>query len=189
MLKRHSSASKFILMLSALLLVYGGLARALDIYFFWESRWLGRNLLFIGLMMLLIERIRWLKVEAKSSILEKFGIVILGLAILFQVISFSMLQMNEAGSVGTDYLMQDEYVNQKVGNVNSALCYSGFAFKISLGGESGGVATLMYLVKGDDAFVEMPVVLAYKSDDLGWQVVEIPFEELEEFEFEYEDLD
>lgn len=188
MLKRHSSASKFVLILSIVLLVYGGLARAFDIYFFWESRWLGRNLLFVGLIMLLVERIKWLNLEAKSSIIEKFGIGLVGLIVIFQLVAFTLLQVNDASKVGSEYIFNDDYVNDNVGQVNSALCYSGFAFKMKFAGNTGGVATLIYLVKGKYSYIEMPVVLAYEDDEIGWKVVEILYEELDVFQFEYNDF-
>lgn len=57
-LKTLNKFTKTLLITGIVLILYGNISRIIDIYFFWESKSIGWNILFIGIIGLLLSLIK-----------------------------------------------------------------------------------------------------------------------------------
>ena len=78
--------TKILLLAGIAFTLYGYICRAAGIYFFWESKYIGWSLLFLGTITFLLSRVKRKKSQGRKSLLEKILIGILVFILSLQVV-------------------------------------------------------------------------------------------------------
>jgi hypothetical protein len=163
--------TRFTLITGFVFVLYGYICRAIPVYFFWESKYFGWMIIFIGVIGLLFHRIRLNKKAGKKSLLEKIGIGVLCFILLIQAILLSVLPNTEAYTIAKGFLQQNEKVKLELGNITGFSIIPLGAMSTSSGSQgTTGSATLNIIVKGEKKYKEYRVDLL-KETNTGWSII------------------
>lgn len=165
--------SKFLLVVGVLFIIYGYFGRAANIFFFWESRYIGFAILFIGLIAYLVSRIKVNRTQSKKSLFEKIGIGILIFILLVQAVFFVIAPSTSAYEAAVKYLKEDSNLQKAVGVVDEvSLVPKGSMQMSSSNNSQSGSATFHFIVKGSKKYMDVAIALE-KSPASEWTVVAI----------------
>ena len=152
-------------------MLYGYLCRAVGLYFFWESKYIGWSLIFLGMIGFLINRIKIKKVQRRKTLLEKIGIGILIIVLLAQCILVSVVPYTDAYKASREFLLNDQRLKNEIGNIrNISLIPLGSIQKNTTGGIETGNATLLLIIKGEKKFKDVTVYVE-KAPGKDWAVI------------------
>jgi len=152
------------------LLVYGFLCRAMNIYFFWDSQVLGYIILLVSLLAFLIGQYKKRKAVGKKTLWTKIAIGFLGFGLVLLPIVITILRSSNAYRVATEYIRADKQLADEIGSVTGfGLIPSGSVSITSANGVQSGEALFNLIVKGEKKFKDVRIRLV-RSDD-GWEVV------------------
>jgi hypothetical protein len=164
--------TKSTLILGLVLTVYGYLCRALDLFFFWESKSIGWAIIAIGIISLLFNRVKIRKIERKKSLLTKIGIGILIIFLLVQAILLIVIPNTDAYKIAKEYLITNTSLKGEIGEIKRfSLIPLGAMEMHSGGGIEYGSATILFTVKGEEKFKDITVYLE-KRPDTKWLVLD-----------------
>jgi energy-coupling factor transporter transmembrane protein EcfT len=166
-LKKHT---KLLLTLGMLLIVYGYICRLLNLYIFWESRFIGWDVLFVGIIALLYSRIKQQKKEGKKVLLERIGVGVITFVLLIQTILFIVLPRIDAFASAERYIMNSKELSTELGEIKGV-------FAVPLGSiessQGSGSAELNLIVKGQKKFKDIAVYLEKNADSTDWKIMGI----------------
>jgi hypothetical protein len=173
LLQKLSTSTKFLLGIGFILVAYGYLSRAVNLYFFWESRFIGWMVILIGLISLLVNLIRHKRRLNKKAIPEKIGIGLIALFLLIQTIVLIVLPNTDAYAAAKKFIQSNERIKTQLGNIRSFSVVPVGTISVSSGQEGSiGNATLIIIVKGEKKFSEYKVDLI-KEINSEWTVYNI----------------
>ncbi|QEC65816.1 hypothetical protein FRZ67_00295 [Panacibacter ginsenosidivorans] len=153
---------------SVLLIAYAYIARAVNLFFFWESDSIGICILFIVALSYLFRSIKKRKIENKNSIVSIYLSILTLFVFLLYVILLFTLGGSNAAKACKDYCIEDKRLNSEIGSI------IGFGFNVT-GSRSAnhineskesGKGSLTLIVKGEKKF-----------KDISFKVSKEPFEE------------
>ena len=168
-----SFASKMIIIVAGLLIIYGYLCRAINFYFFWDSKPIGWLILIVGVIFYFSDLVRLRRSQNKSSILFKIliGIIVFGL-IITGVLIF-MLKNSPPFQATIVYLESDSTLRSDIGPVrNVGLIPTGSIESTIVNGSESGRAVFHITVMGSKKYKDFEIKLE-KSSDTGWEVSSI----------------
>jgi len=152
--------SKTILVIGAILLVYGYLCRILKINFFWDSKAIGWIVLLIALLSYLIDLRRTRGQRGKKVIWVTIGICILILGLVILPVAVFMLKTSDAYDAAIEYLRSDPKIKDEIGNVKGfGLIPTGSVQTTTINGIESGNATFEIIVRGDKKYIDITVDL------------------------------
>lgn len=165
--------TKIILICGISLTVYGYLCRLSYLYFFWESKSIGWILILIGVVSLLLRKVKKKKAEGRKSIWEKIGIGVLIFILLIQGILIVVIPRTEAYTAAKQYLLNDTKTESEIGKVlEFSLMPTGGIQISSTNGKESGSATINIIVKGEHKFKDVSISLE-KNPQSNWIVVDM----------------
>lgn len=167
---------KILLLVAVLMVAYGYLCRALDLYFFWESKYLGFSLMALGLIFLSFASIRHKK---NQKVIPEITAIILSIMFLAGYIYFTVLvYFSDAYEVATHYVTDYPELENETGKVQhvSLIPFGDYQWTWS-NGTSSGYAVLNLTVKGEKSHKDVTVFVEKNVDDSGWTVIDLePYE-------------
>lgn len=165
--------ARLLILTGVLLVVYGYLCRFLKIYFFWESRSIGWALVFIGLAVSLIVRIKNNKPLRRRSIPEKIGIGIIAFILLAQVLLLLIFPNTDAYKQAITFLLKNESLRNEIGIIKGySLVPLGQITLTEAKEEKMGSATLNFILKGEKKYRQVKVYLE-KEAGTKWEIRQI----------------
>jgi hypothetical protein len=144
------------LVIGALLAIYGYVCRSMELYVFWESLYVGWAVIMLGLVFLLIARIRKKKALGSRTILEKIGIAILLLILLAQLAMVIVIPQTSAFEAATDYIQEDPDLADELGEIQAASIIPLGSLQVANG---EGTAELKMTLKGEKKFKDVTIFL------------------------------
>ncbi|HMG84042.1 MAG TPA: hypothetical protein VK559_13465 [Ferruginibacter sp.] len=160
-----STTTKRIFIAGFIFLAYGYLCRLIHIYFFWETKTIGWELLLIAGMSYLSNKINSKKQTKKDSLPEKVGIGFIIFLLLVQIIFLIYIPRTVAYDAAKKYIIanKDKY---DLGDIQgfSLVPIGGMA----MAGEAGD-ADITLIAKGSDRYKEFNLHLS-KNITTDWQI-------------------
>lgn len=173
LLKNIDRPTKAILGASLLLIVYGYLCRAVDLYFFWESLTIGWELCLIGLIYFFKELIKSKKRKQKRYIWEGIGVCVLLFVLVVQSIFYIVIPNTDAYAAAKKFVLNNDSLKSEIGNITSfgAIPAGNISVSSNSQGESGE-AQINLLVKGEKKFKDLKL---YMNKQIGsnWKVTSL----------------
>lgn len=170
---RISKITKGLLVAGSVLLIYGYLCRFLDLYFFWESKYLGWSVLLIGASAsAVIDWIKHSKLIGKKTVGQKVMFGVLTFAFLIQVILLIVLPNTNAYEASKTFLRQNRYIETHLGDIEGISIIPIGSISVSQSGDvETGEAVLHLIVKGSKQYRDITLYLL-KMADTEWQVMQ-----------------
>ena len=171
-LKNLNKFTKTLLITGIVLILYGNISRIIDIYFFWESKSIGWNILFIGIIGLLLSLIKQKKIEKKKRIFENIGVGIIVFGFITQTILMIVIPFTDAYSKAKYFIKTDSTIKKTVGKINGfGLMPTGGIQMVSDSSGEYGNATINLTIKADKKFKDITIYLEKYIDNPNWEVV------------------
>jgi hypothetical protein len=164
---------KILTLIALILILYGYFARALNIYFFWESKSIGFGLLLFAIAKFILDDINARQENKMHRIILYFVFGILCLSIFIKGIIAIIIPNSDAYNKATDLLKTDSELIDEVGEINS--------FSYLPSGSMGthkdkygttGNANLTLIVKGNKKYIEKNVVLVKELEE-DWKIISL----------------
>src|SRR5215212_2751565 len=111
-----SRATKTILIIGLILLIYGYLCRALKFDFFWDSKVIGWIVLFIALLSYWVDLRKTRIRHGKRITWVTIGICVLIFGLVLLPVVVFMLKTSDAYDVAIEHLKADSNIKDEVGN-------------------------------------------------------------------------
>lgn len=162
------------LFLGVILTLYGFLSRAINLFFFWESKPIGWILILMGIIGFLFDRVKRKNRSNKKSILEKVGIGIGIFVIIIRVLLMIVIPRTDAYHTAKDFITKDEILAKELGRIKSfGFIYSGGIEKTIDEQGTYGTATINLIVKGQKRYKDISVYVVKYADRDTWEVVSV----------------
>lgn len=173
-MKNLSKFTKIFLAVGLLFIIYGYLSRLVALYFFWESKSIGWAIILIGLISLLLDRIKTKKEKEKKSILEKIGVGLIVFILFTQTILIAVISFTDAYSVAKMHIKYNQELTDEIGNVKGfGLVPTGGIQKTTDSQGTYGSATINLTIKGEKKFKDVSVYVVKYADQSEWIVEQI----------------
>ena len=95
------------MVLGIVLIIYGYLSRFYNLFLFWESKYLGWFIFFIGIIVFLSQNAKIKKTRNKNAIFESIGIIVIIIMLIFQALFVGIVKDSEAYFVSKEYILND----------------------------------------------------------------------------------
>ena len=165
--------TKITLLTGLILILYGYLCRAIGLYFFWESKYYGWSIIFVGIIAFLSTRIKLKRAQARKTILEKIGVGLLIFILLIQAILIIVIPSTDAYKVTKEFLLANESLKIEIGNIKSFnILPIGSIQKNTTNDRVSGNARIHLIVKGEKKFKDVTAYVE-KTTDTGWTVTRL----------------
>jgi len=165
--------TKISLITGLILVTYGYLCRAINIYFFWDSKIIGWFLLFFALAGLLFSLYRSRKSEGKKTGWVKIGIGFVLLGLIISPIVIFIIKKSDAYQAAIEYLKTDTEIKNTVGNIRGfGLIPTGQIESSTNNGENSGDAVFNITIRGDKKYKDVMVALK-KTPETMWTIVSL----------------
>lgn len=162
---------KVILIVAAVVIIYGYLCRYAAIYFFWESEYIGWMLLYIGFIAILLQRIKMKRMIRKESVMEKIIIGIIVFVLLLKSVLLVVTPFTDAYTAAKKYLLSNDGIRAQVGNIQGfSVVPEGNINKSMQADKNSGLATLVLIVKGDKQYRKVTVYVVKRENEQDWLV-------------------
>lgn len=156
------------------LVIYGFVCRWAELYFFWESRFIGWVLILMAVIGLLYNRIRRKARAGQKSLPEKIGLGIVAFVVLTHGILALVLPFTDAYAAAKSHVRESADLISELGELSGfGLLPYGAVQKTTEGAEEYGSATIQLIVKGEKRYKDITVVLVKHPVDTDWQLVEL----------------
>lgn len=166
-----SRASKTLLILSAVFLLYGYLCRVFNINFFWESKSVGWMLFWVMIISLLINRIKNKRPQKKKVLFEKICIGFSVFVLIMKGFLLAVFLQTDAYENAIRFIKTNKEIEAVAGPVRSiSLVPQGSIHIQSKGDHQTGQAEFHFIVKGSKKFMDVSMYLT-KEPDREWQVL------------------
>ena len=165
--------TKAIFLIGFFLIVYGYLCRELRFYFFWDSKFFGWAIIFIGIISYLFDLNRVRIKGGKKTFWVKIAISILILSfIIGGVVTFDLKTTN-AYQTATEYLKTNLQLKDEIGTINGfGLIQTGEVSTNKVNGIESGDAVFFLTVKGNKKYKDIKITLE-KKPEKDWEVVSV----------------
>lgn len=150
------------------LYIYGYLSESIPIYFFWESKIIGLNIILISLIGLLLNWIKQRKKVAKKAIWHKIGIGFICFYLVVQVLFILLVPYSDAYKISKEHLYEDENIIKDLGEIKSVSFIPSGEIHSE---EDLGYSSLKFLVKGRKSYAKVQVYSYRAGSDLPWSIV------------------
>ena len=159
------------MVLGLVLIIYGYLCRFFKLFFFWESKYFGWVIFFIGIIVFLSQNAKMKKTKNKNTIFESIGIIIIIIMLIFQALFVGTVKDSDAYHISKKYILNDVSLNQKLGNIEDLfLIPSGSVNKISDSTGVYGNGKINFIVKGTKKNIDISINVVKYVDDRLWVV-------------------
>jgi len=166
-----SIINKALVILTSVLFIYGYLCRAIGLYFFWESKPIGWELLFITIISLLIIRVRTKKIINRKTLSEKILIGLIVFVLSIQCVIIIIAPQSDAYKAAKQFILTDKSISSKIGDVyDITILPLGQIKTTSNSSGETGIADLHLIVKGKLKFIDFEVQLI-KPIDSNWTII------------------
>jgi len=163
----------YVILIGLIHIIYGLLCRVLNLYFFWESSFIGWLILFLGIISLLIARVKSKKTHWKNNILEIFAIVLLILITLIQVAILFVFPKTNPYQTAEEFLIRDSNIAAQIGTVkNISIKPVGLIEWTIAPEERIGRAEFKLILKGTKKYKDVKIYLS-KEANQNWKVQKI----------------
>jgi hypothetical protein len=170
-LGRLNWGTKILLVAGLVLMGWGYVCRLVPVYWFWEARWLGWELVIFGVIGTLSKLIRQKRVSQVVHIGEVVGRVLLVLFIVLQVIVGVSIPRSDAYVLARNKVMNDSALARQVGVIQYCLFVPQGSVNLTTGhGGSFGGATFIFLIKGSRQYVDVDVTLVKRPGGGTWVI-------------------
>lgn len=162
--------TKIAFVFGALLYAYGYICQRIPINFFWESKSIGKGLIFIGIIGVLAYIITKQKAKGKKTTWYKIAIGIILLIPVSQILLIIIIPNTDAYQLAKNYISHNEAIKLEVGEIAGfGLLPAGGVTVRSDGRGKKGNASIHFIVKGAKSYkiVSVSVVKDYEKD---WEV-------------------
>jgi hypothetical protein len=160
---------KTILIVTALVIMYGYLCRYAGIYFFWESSYIGWLLLYTVFIGLLWQRIKMKRMIRKKPLPEKIAIGIIIFVLFIKGTLLFATPFSDAYVVAKKYLLADSAIRNEVGTIHSfSIVPEGSINTSKENDKHTGSAEITLIVKGEMKFKQVTVYLVKHDDQQEW---------------------
>jgi len=163
---------RYLLVISCIVIAYGYLCRAIGLYFFWESSYIGWSLLFLTGIVYLAYRLR--KKERNSRKWpEILGVVILSFILLVQAVLFIVFSSHPSVKAAEDYIRKNDKIIADIGAIASfSISPEGGIESKSDSSGTRGAAEVHLIVKGAKKYLDVAVLVTKRAEE-EWEVVDI----------------
>lgn len=163
----------YLLLAGLALVIYGYVCRAIDLYFFWDSRIFGWLLIIAAGLVYLFGIRRTRKQEGKRTIWATIGIIFFGIFLVLLPIIIIILRNSNAFAAATQYISSSPELKEKLGEVKGfGLAPTGSVeIQTNEMGETGQ-ASLNITVMGDKKYMDLTVDLIKEANG-DWKVVSL----------------
>ncbi len=166
--------TKAILAVSGILLIYGYLARWLSLYFFWDSKAIGGELLLVALVSLLFDNMITRKNQNRTTTWNKVGIVLLSARLVIVLISSIYIRFTDAYSVAIGRIENDGKLREEIGVINSWGLRTGwFITTVKDGTGESGFALFKLTAEGEKEYRDLTVQVVKDPENPDWHVTEV----------------
>ena len=166
-------APKYLLLAGLALIAYGFLCRAIDLYFFWDSRVYGWLLLVAALAIHLFHVRQKRKAEGKKLIWATLGMVFFGFFLILFPVILLILKNSNAYHAATEYISHSPEIKQELGEVKGfGLIPNGSVEVRSFNDVETGTANFTLTVMGEKKFRDIEIELV-KLAGGDWKVIRI----------------
>ena len=161
---------KITLAIGISMIVYGYLCRAIGIDFFWESNVIGWIITMVGIILLLIRRVKVKRNTNRTSGLEKVGIGVLILVIVVIGIIIIVIGNSNALSAAKTYVLNSDSLKNEIGDIREfGITYTGGIEISSDSAGEDGTANISLIIKGSKKFKELDFYVV-KEKKQNWEV-------------------
>lgn len=173
LLKNIGTPLKILTILALALILYGYLARILNIFYFWESKSIGFGLLLISIAKFIFHDINGRRENKMHRIVFYIIFGILCLAIFMKGLMAIVIPNSDAYNAATKLLKTDPELIAEVGKISSFsyLTSASMATHKDKYGTTGH-ANLTLIVKGNNKFIEKNVVLLKELEE-DWKIISL----------------
>ena len=166
-----ANSGKAMIIIAILLIAYGYGCRFFNIYFFWESRYLGWMLLLAGAGLLLFNRIVIKNFRWREVVLELIAVVILFLVIILQTSILIFFPGTQAYKAGIRILKNHNKLISELGMIkNTSIVPVGQIQWTSAHDDQMKAAKFNIIVKGEKRYRDVTVYLE-KLPDGDWTMI------------------
>ncbi|MBK8141483.1 MAG: hypothetical protein IPK57_11035 [Chitinophagaceae bacterium] len=163
--------TKISLITGLILVAYGYLCRAINIYFLWDSKVIGWFFLFFALAGLLLSLYRSRKSEGKKTGWVKIGIGFVLLGLIISPIVIFIIKTSDAYQAAIEYLKTDTEIKNTVGNIRGfGLIPTGQVEFSTTNGVESGNAIFNITIRGDKKNKDIVIALEETPETM-WTVV------------------
>jgi hypothetical protein len=161
--------TKLTLVTGVCLVIYGYVCR-LGIYFFWESKYIGWNLLLISVIGFLSGRVKKNKAQKKNSIGEKIGVGFIIFLFVIETIMFIMILNTSVYPSIKKFIYNNSQLKSEIGNIKgiSIVPFGGIGGSSGEAGETGE-GEIHLIVKGDKKYKDLTMHV-FKEIQTDWQI-------------------
>ena len=169
-LKLVSPTSGYLLVLALSLLLFSYIARAVGIYYFWESDFLGWIAFWIAVVFLLRDLIRYRRQIKKNTMLFKIGMGVCFLVLMVMTVLAITIPNTDACKAGVAYIKQDPGIRAEVGDISQVVPVPFGSLQMSSNHNgTTGQAELSFIIKGQKKYKDITLALVKESGS-DWQV-------------------
>jgi len=169
-LNLFSRTTRKLILVTAVLLLYGYSCRLLGIYFFWESKTIGWVLFWIMIIAILRDSMKHRKLQKRNTLPEKIGIGLSIFIIVLKGVLFFVTRQTSAYDSAVNYIKTNAEIQNKVGTVRSVFLVPFGGMSISADAQgSAGQADLYFIVKGDKKYMDLNLLMN-KEFTTDWQI-------------------
>ena len=164
---------KLLTFLALAFILYGYLARELNIYLFWESKSIGYGLLLIAIAKFLINDINARGKKKMHRIIFYLVLGIICLLIFAKILMALIIPNSEAFNSMTKILKNDNELKAEVGKkISFSYLPSGSLESQTNEFGTTGNANLNIIIKGNNKYLEKNVILKKESKE-EWKIISI----------------
>ena len=170
-MKKNTLITNFLLLIGLITIIYGFYSRMTNTYIFWESKYIGWLLLFMGIIGTMILKIQRNKSKNKKSILQILVIGLMIFAIGFQVSWISFVPMTEYYKKTEKHIRQSKFIKEELGEIISIQLLPSGKIKTEKNLEGEKIfARLNFIVKGDKKFSDVSTSTLKEFDTDEWLI-------------------
>ncbi len=170
-LARLNWFTKICLAVGLVMMVWGYVCRLVPVYWFWEARWLGWELVIFGVIGLLGTLIRQKKTSEVIYIGELVGRALLVLFICVQVVVAVGIPKSDAYVVARNGVLNDTTVTRQIGSIGYCrFVPQGSVNLTTQSGGSFGGATFVFLLKGSKQYCDVDITMVKRPGHSEWTI-------------------
>ena len=168
-----SNATKVVFIIGILLLIYGYACRLFNIYFFWDSKYLGWLGVISGVLLLLID-IRQARVKQKQNIFfVRMFVAVIVIFIALEGSAIFWIKTSEAYDSVIYSIGTDQELKQEIGSIRGYGMIPGIDIINILKAPTSNALTFKITVRGERAYKELEFTLG-RTIPTDWRVTPSP---------------
>jgi hypothetical protein len=159
-IRRFSTVTQTLAVLTATILLYGYACRLLSIYFFWESKSIGWTIFWLLIIFICRDLVIEKRRLKKSALAEKIIVGLSVFVILVKSLIFFATRQTSVYAYAINFIRSDASVKGRVGAVRDVFLMpvGSIAMQTGPDGEAGS-AELHFIVKGVDRYEDLNLIL------------------------------